>query len=146
MCGIIVTNNHVLENELTSWVYKLKHRGPDGISYYQNENVRMAFSRLAINDPSELGMQPIVTDECISMINGEIYNHKEIRDRYKLKYSGDADTNVVGPFYEVLKENIINHMDGFYSGIIFDKQTQKLLTLRDYLGKKGLFIVKSGKK
>ena len=144
MCGILVIYGDNPERELKRLIKKLNHRGPDSTGYFIDNKVGMAFCRLSINDTSALGMQPTVNDDYVTMINGEIYNHLQLKEKYQLKIIGKSDTHVVGPLFEKLREDIIHHLDGFYSGVIFNKKTCKIFTLRDYIGKKGLFLVRNG--
>jgi len=146
MCGLIAAFGGVTKKELSFWSKRLKHRGPDGSNIYFNESISMAFNRLAINDPTELGDQPYKFGQYVTMINGEIYNHDYLKEKYQLQYLGQADTNIIGPLFEKLGKEIIHQLDGFYSGVVFNKYSNKLYTLRDYIGKKGLFLVKKGLK
>ena len=83
-----------------------KHRGPDGTSWFGmsdinnfyfikdnnniniNQNLRFTFgcSRLAINDISDLGMQPISSssEKILVCMNGEIFNFLEIKEKLKI--------------------------------------------------------------
>lgn len=77
MCGILcVFNGHDVEVKQDI----LKHRGPDMSRAYKNNKVYMEFSRLAINDLSEAGMQPFIDGPRAFMCNGEMYNHELYTD------------------------------------------------------------------
>jgi len=76
MCGILALSGE--EVEVSS--YLLSHRGPDA---YRSETIgkcRMDFYRLSINDLTDAGMQPFVKDKEMLICNGEIYNHRDLRD------------------------------------------------------------------
>ena len=64
-------------------VKKVRHRGPDWSGIFSSENAIMAHERLAIVDPTS-GKQPIYSDDNnkIIAVNGEIYNHLKLRDKY----------------------------------------------------------------
>ncbi|HSO77041.1 MAG TPA: hypothetical protein VLQ76_00605, partial [Bacteroidales bacterium] len=66
---------------------KLRHRGPDWSGIYCSEKAIIAHERLAIVDPQS-GRQPLFSNDrkLILGVNGEIYNHREIRARYEGKY------------------------------------------------------------
>ncbi len=141
MCGILFLYGGNSNDFLEKTVSLLKHRGPDDVTKYTQDNYAMAFTRLAINGSIKQGRQPHDTGRFMSMINGEIYNAGHLAEVYRLKAIG-SDTEVVGLLFNLLSIKIINFLDGFYSGIIFDKKSNKLYTVKDYLGKKGLFLVR----
>jgi asparagine synthase (glutamine-hydrolysing) len=92
MCGIAcVFDLKVSSAELKPLILrmsnKLRHRGPDWSGIYCSEKAIMAHERLSIVDPQS-GKQPLISDDgnIILAINGEIYNHKEIRKRYEGTY------------------------------------------------------------
>lgn len=143
MCGILfVYGNN--PKKLLSYISKLAHRGPDDKGEYIKNKMGMAFTRLAITDETELGRQPHETRQYLSMINGEIYNFEQLVQEYNFQNIGTSDTQIVGFLFTILGTKIIEVLDGFYSGILFDKELNKLYTIRDYVGKKGLFLVKKG--
>lgn len=142
MCGILLAYGKGSVRYVRDRIRYLEHRGPDGVSYYDDDKLSMGFVRLAINDKSANGKQPYSTKNYVSSVVGEIYNHIELKDRYDLELDGGSDTNIVPCLFEELGHDIIDHLDGFYSGLLFDKNTGDLFCIRDYIGKKNLFIVK----
>jgi asparagine synthase (glutamine-hydrolysing) len=76
MCGILCVYGHDVEVKQDI----LKHRGPDMSRAYTNKKIYMEFSRLAINDLSESGMQPFIDESHAFMCNGEMYNHEQYAD------------------------------------------------------------------
>lgn len=144
MCGILMVYGSGSESYTKELIHSLKHRGPDDIGYYNLGNLSIAFTRLAINDKGTTGAQPHETKQFISVTNGEIYNYQELCNQYKLLFTGNSDTHVVAPLFEIFRDQIIEKLDGFYSGLIFEKNTDRLFSIKDYIGKKGLFLVKSG--
>ncbi|NQY54720.1 MAG: hypothetical protein HRT42_14250 [Campylobacteraceae bacterium] len=125
-------------------ISKLNHRGPDNAKIIKTEKLSIAFTRLSINDKTIQGNQPFKSNGYISVVNGEVYNHKELKSKYNISYLGSSDINIINPLFEKINKNIINELDGFYSGLIYEENTNKLFTIRDYIGKKPLFLVKSG--
>jgi len=72
MCGIIC-----IFGKFTTLPKYLAHRGPDEQRTITMGKCTMMFSRLAINDTSESGMQPFLKNNSMLVCNGEIYNYKE---------------------------------------------------------------------
>ena len=62
---------------------KIRHRGPDWSGIYSGGSAILAHERLSIVDP-ESGGQPLFSPDKkqVLAVNGEIYNHQEIRRRY----------------------------------------------------------------
>ncbi|NHW59948.1 asparagine synthase B, partial [Escherichia coli] len=65
---------------------KIRHRGPDWSGVYSDDKVVIAHERLAIVDPTS-GKQPLFSPDgkLVLAVNGEIYNHREIRKRFEGK-------------------------------------------------------------
>ena len=87
MCGIVCVfntkgHNDILRAQVLEMSKKLRHRGPDWSGVYSCENAILAHERLSIVDP-ESGGQPLMSKDgnLILSVNGEIYNHMEIRER-----------------------------------------------------------------
>src|SRR5437016_1562855 len=87
MCGIaavIGLENRPLEppdeSALRAMASQLRHRGPDETRYVVTDSVALAFQRLSIVDLAS-GSQPIAGENegVIAVVNGEIYNHAEVR-------------------------------------------------------------------
>ncbi|MCZ2356772.1 MAG: glycosyltransferase [Bacteroidia bacterium] len=138
MCGIvaIIGSNSNVENALN----KIKHRGLDSTKILNFENVSIGFNRLAINDKTENGTQPFEFGNLIGVFNGEIYNANELRKEFSIETKSNSDTEIILPLFENLGSSIIHHLDGFYSGIIYNKENKQTFLLRDYIGKKPLFF------
>jgi asparagine synthase (glutamine-hydrolysing) len=140
MCGIVaIIGNGNIENVLT----KIKHRGLDSTKILCTKNFSIGFNRLAINDKTENGTQPFEFGNLIGVFNGEIYNADELRKEFNLKTKSNSDTEIILPLFEKLGNSIIHYLDGFYSGIIYNKATRQTFLLRDYIGKKPFFLVKN---
>lgn len=140
MCGIVaIIDNSNIQNALN----KIKHRGLDSIKILCSENVSFGFNRLAINDKTENGIQPFEFGNFIGVFNGEIYNADELRKQFTIESKSKSDTEIILPLFEKLGSSIIHYLDGFYSGIIYDKESKQIFTLRDYFGKKPLFYARN---
>ena len=140
MCGIVaIIGNGNIENALN----KIKHRGIDATKIVYSTNLAVGFNRLAINDKSDNGTQPFEFSDLIGVFNGEIYNAEELRKEFSLETKSNSDTEIILPLFQKLGSSVIHHLDGFYSGIIYDKKSKQIFLLRDYIGKKPLFLVYS---
>ncbi|BBM87111.1 asparagine synthetase B family protein [Candidatus Uabimicrobium amorphum] len=144
MCGIVLYFGPHADSRLSESTHKIKHRGPDDTKFFHQENLAIAFNRLAINDKSTLGSQPYYYKDHIAVVNGEIYNHMSLREEYEIDIKGACDTNVILPLFDKLGVEIISVLDGFYSGLIYNRKDHKLFCIRDYIGKKPLFLGRSG--
>ena len=118
---------------------KLRHRGPDDLGTWCNGDVALGFARLAINDEGKGGYQPHVFGDLVGAVNGEIYNHLDLKRTHNLPLS-DCDTNVVLPLLMRSGPRVIDELDGFYSAVAFRPNTREVLCLRDHMGKKPLFV------
>lgn len=150
MCGIagIVGNNlnttGVLKHKVNMAIDVIKHRGPDEVSYYFDDNANLGICRLSIVD-IESGQQPNFTSDksIVSVFNGEIYNFNEVRNELtksavKLTSSGDAECI---PFlYERFGLDFIRRLRGMFAIAIWDTRNKKLILARDRIGEKPLWF------
>jgi asparagine synthase (glutamine-hydrolysing) len=143
MCGIVVIIGDDSCNKVENALKKIKHRGRDATKILCTNNISMGFNRLAINDKTEKGMQPFEFENLIGVFNGEIYNAEELRKNFEIETQSHSDVAIILPLYQKLGSAIIHHLDGFYSGVIYNKETRQIFLLRDYIGKKPLFYGKS---
>ena len=121
---------------------RLRHRGPDDLGTWSEGDLALGFARLAINGVGAVGRQPHQHSGLVGAINGEIYNHRELRRRYDLAPS-ECDTDVVLPLLARNGLRFIDDLDGFYSAVVLRPHTREALCLRDHMGKKPLFIGRS---
>ncbi len=144
MCGILLLYGPRATERMDACLPRLAHRGPDGRATWAEGQLAIGFHRLAINDKSGAGRQPYSHGSLIGVFNGEIYNHEALRREHGLTPEGTCDTHVILPLLERLAERGIDALDGFYSGLVFDRRTSCLYTLRDHVGKKPLYLGRSG--
>ncbi len=140
MCGIIAL---IGKGNITNELLKINHRGLDTTKILSNNDITIGFNRLAINDKTKNGEQPFEYGNFAGVFNGEVYNAEKLRTEFNLKTNSNSDTEVILPLFEKFGSSVIQHLDGFYSGIIYNKITRQLFLLRDYIGKKPLFFVKT---
>jgi asparagine synthase (glutamine-hydrolysing) len=80
---------------------KLTHRGPDDTHVKSFGTCSMEFSRLAINDQSNLGMQPFRNTKGMLVCNGEIYNWRSLAAEYGIKNNSGSDCEILGELYNI---------------------------------------------
>ncbi len=116
---------------------KLRHRGPDWSGIYCGEKAIIAHERLSIVDP-ESGGQPLYSKDrkLILGVNGEIYNHREIRKKYKGKYDflTGSDCEVILALYRDKKEKFLDDMNGIFAFALYDEENDAFLIARDHIG------------
>jgi len=142
MCGIFFYKGvfYTLE-QLMPHVMKTSHRGPDSTFLRSvGKDAFMGFHRLAIVGLDRDGDQPFGSDDQYAMCNGEIYNHKTIRQKLKIPINSKSDCAVVLPLYQ--KFGIINmmkYLDGDFAFVIYDTKLDQIHLGRDPMGVKPLF-------
>ncbi|KJG03661.1 asparagine synthase B [Photobacterium angustum] len=116
---------------------KLRHRGPDWSGIYASEHAILAHERLAIVGLNS-GAQPLYSPDkkLILAVNGEIYNHKEIRARYEGKYDfqTDSDCEVILALYQDMGEELLEELNGIFAFVLYDEEKDTYLVGRDHIG------------
>jgi len=149
MCGIsgIITREK-LSPELKAAVSRMSaaqiHRGPDGAGEFYSNNVALASRRLSIIDPQG-GWQPLYNEDksLALIINGEIYNYVELRERLKASghsFRTDADGEVILHLYEENELDFITHLRGMFAFALWDNNRERLILARDRMGEKPLYL------
>lgn len=144
MCGIFAyLGCSVLLNDLFRSFNKIKARGPDNSTLKNISNtVIFGFHRLAINDLSELGNQPLELDNIVLICNGEIYNHRELKKQFGFQTKSDSDCEIILHLYKHYNGELskfINMLDGVFAFILYDKVAEKIFVARDPFGVRPLF-------
>lgn len=145
MCGIAGSVNYKLPYQRINDV--MLHRGPDEQNGFVKDNVDLYHLRLSIIDISG-GKQPMHSDDhrYTIIFNGEIYNHKIIRERHGLKGRTLSDTETLLLLYQKLGLRMLDELDGMFVFIIYDSVEKKLFIARDRAGKKPVYYFNDGKK
>ena len=108
MCGIVgafdlKTSAQDLRSNVLEMSKRLRHRGPDWSGIYCGDKAIIAHERLSIVDP-ESGGQPLYSKDkkLILGVNGEIYNHRELRKQFEGKYDfqTESDCEVILALYQ----------------------------------------------
>ncbi|CAH6813775.1 asparagine synthetase B [Vibrio chagasii] len=116
---------------------KLRHRGPDWSGIYASDKAILAHERLAIVGLNS-GAQPLYSQDKkhILAVNGEIYNHKELRARYEDKYQfqTDSDCEVILALYQEMGADLLEELNGIFAFILYDEEKDEYLVGRDHIG------------
>ena len=122
---------------------KIRHRGPDWSGIFSDRNCILAHERLAIVDPLS-GGQPLVSPDGkqVLAVNGEIYNHKEIREKYKDEYEFQtgSDCEVILALYRKKGLDFLEDLNGIYAFALYDVEKNAFLVARDHVGVIPLYI------
>ena len=152
MCGIVAILNvkeqsQELRNKALRMSQKIRHRGPDWSGIYCGGSAILAHERLSIVDP-ESGGQPLYSPLRdggglqVLAVNGEIYNHQEIRRRYAGKYDFQtgSDCEVILPLYRSKGINFLEDLSGIFAFVLYDEDSNEFLIARDPIGVIPLYI------
>mgnify|MGYP000336780532 FL=1 len=142
MCGIVTVfetggDQQSLRPEILKMSKKIRHRGPDWSGIYCGRNAILAHERLSIVDP-ESGGQPLKTDDgkVILAVNGEIYNHRELRKRYEGKYNflTGSDCEVILALYRDKGADFLEELNGIFAFALYDEENDFYMVARDPIG------------
>lgn len=142
MCGIvgafdIKTNTEPFRNQVLKMAKTLRHRGPDWSGIYSGESAILAHERLAIVDPLS-GNQPLFSKDgkLVLAVNGEIYNHMEIRAKYAGKYDflTMSDCEVILALYRDKGADFLEDLNGIFAFALYDIENDCYLVGRDHIG------------
>ena len=148
MCGFLgfVNFKGINKNKLIELSHHLHHRGPDSESYFIDEKkqIYLCHKRLSIIDVSLNASQPMYSESkrYIIMFNGEIYNFRNLKNKYltNYKFQSTSDTEVILGLVELFGFNdTISKLEGMFSIAIFDNKENKFLFARDRFGEKPLY-------
>lgn len=147
MCGIIGAfdlkgRKDELRPKVLEMSKKLRHRGPDWSGIYSSDQVLLAHERLAIIDPKS-GQQPILDPEgrLVLAVNGEIYNHREIRKATpEFPYQTDLDSETILALYNQKGTQMLEDLNGIFAFALYDIEKDAYFIARDHIGIIPLYI------
>lgn len=160
MCGIVSIFN--IKDDVQSFrqkalrmSQKIRHRGPDWSGVYCGSTAVLAHERLSIVDP-ESGKQPLFSPDGkqILAVNGEIYNHRDIREKEGKDYpfATGSDCEVILTLYrEMLSRTgnspkheditaLLERLSGIFAFALYDEANDRFLIARDVIGVIPLYI------
>lgn len=144
MCGIVgylsKTEKSPSTETLNRSTAALSHRGPDSCGFWTGPSVGLGFRRLKVIDLAT-GDQPMTNeDETLRIVfNGEIYNHRMIRDHLEAKghqFRSRSDTEVILHLYEEEGSRCVEQLRGMFAFAIYNQRENSLFLARDRFGKK----------
>jgi asparagine synthase (glutamine-hydrolysing) len=142
MCGIVGAfdlkqSANSLRAQILVMSKRIRHRGPDWSGIYCSDNAILAHERLAIVDPQS-GKQPLYSPDgkVILAVNGEIYNHQEIRERQAGTYDflTKSDCEVILSLYKEKGVVFLEDISGIFAFALYDEETDSYLIARDPIG------------
>ncbi len=148
MCGIVGIFNikqqsSSLRAKALSMAARIRHRGPDWSGIYTGKHAVLAHERLSIVDPTS-GRQPLYSPDRkqVLAVNGEIYNHREIRARYAGRYTFQtgSDCEVILALYHDKGINFLEDLNGIFAFALYDEEKDEYLIARDPIGVIPLYI------
>ena len=169
MCGIVSILNvkeqtQELRQKALRMSQKIRHRGPDWSGIYCGGSAILAHERLSIVDP-ESGGQPLYSPDrkLVLAVNGEIYNHQEIRQRYAGMYDFQtgSDCEVILALYQELRSkmgeargqqdhsltsllspltSMLEELSGIFAFVLYDEERDAFLIARDPIGVIPLYV------
>jgi len=160
MCGIagfvgFGNPNYSIKEIASKMGSSIAHRGPDQSGLWIDENAQVAFAhqRLSILDLSSAGSQPMISSSgrFIVVFNGEIYNHKPLREQISLSqkntpWVGSSDTETLLAAIDTWGvEKAISCLEGMFAIALWDKKYNNLYLIRDRVGEKPLYYGVQGK-
>jgi asparagine synthase (glutamine-hydrolysing) len=137
MCGIAGSVHYPLSIGQVSAL--LAHRGPDEQQGWQDETVHLINTRLAIQGLGEDGRQPMHLQRYVIVFNGEIYNHRELREKYQLTCAGNSDTETILHLYRAIGKRMLAELDGMFAFCLYDREAGTLWMARDRCGEKPFY-------
>ena len=148
MCGIVgvfdLKVNHMeLRTKVLKMSKKVRHRGPDWSGIFYCDKAILAHERLSIVDPQS-GKQPLYSKDrnLVLAVNGEIYNHQEIRKRYEDSYEFQthSDCEVILPLYRDKGPGFLEEMNGIFAFALYDREKDCYFIARDHIGIISLYM------
>ena len=142
MCGIVCAfdlkqDSLTLRPQILEMSKRLRHRGPDWSGIYNSKNAILGHERLAIVDPNS-GKQPLYSEDgsIVLAANGEIYNHLELRKKFKGKYQfrTESDCEVILALYQEKAADFVDDLNGIFAFAIYDSTNDSYFIARDHMG------------
>ena len=141
MCGIVCLldakqKTETLRPQVLEMSKKIRHRGPDWSGIFQNEKMIFSHERLAIVDPTS-GKQPLFTKDrsIVLAVNGEIYNHLELRKEFPdYEFLTQSDCEVILALYQRDGKDFLDKLNGIFAFALYDIEKDIFLIGRDHMG------------
>src|ERR1700689_2270917 len=134
MCGIAGIVGPMASEEIAqSMAQRLLHRGPDGGGVWSQPGVALSFRRLAIQDLTDAGRQPMIFGPHVLTYNGELYNHERLRAELPGPWASSGDTEVVLRLLATEGPACLTRFVGMFAFASWDSRGKSLMLVRDRL-------------
>lgn len=141
MCGFvgvfdIIQDISTLRHQILKMAKRIRHRGPDWSGVYCGDKAILAHERLSIVGVDS-GNQPLYSKDgkLVLAVNGEIYNHKEIRARYpEYDFQTHSDCEVILALYQDKGDKLFEELNGIFAFALYDVEKDTFLIGRDHIG------------
>lgn len=143
MCGLLFSSYPGLSKpEFMVALELMNHRGPDATGYDSFGNIQLGHKRLKILDLDNRSNQPFYSADgrYVIIYNGEIYNYKELAQKYNIQQKTSCDTELIVELYAKFGPDFLSQLNGMFAMVIYDIEKQKTFIARDRLGIKPLYI------
>ncbi len=148
MCGFvglfeIRQKSESLRAQVLKMSGKIRHRGPDWSGIYCGKRAVLSHERLSIVDPQSGGQPLYSPDGRLALaVNGEIYNHRELRRELAGEYDFQtgSDCEVILPLYRKYGVRLLEKLNGIFAFALYDIENDEYLIARDPVGVIPLYI------
>lgn len=151
MCGIFAyfSDKRIEKQTILKNALKIAHRGEDETHMTcgtcRDYHYNLVFHRLAINGMSQESAQPLTYSDknkepyIYLMANAEIYNHRELANKYGIECHGSSDCEIIIHLYMKLGfSQTLKLLDGVFAIVLLDLRGGKVYMGRDPLGVRGM--------
>ncbi|HEX6124947.1 MAG TPA: asparagine synthase (glutamine-hydrolyzing) [Pyrinomonadaceae bacterium] len=146
MCGIAgiagFKDNEAARISVEKMTARVAHRGPDADGFFVHDGIALGHRRLSIIDLSVAANQPQFdsTDRYAIILNGEIYNFREVKaNLHDYPFRTESDTEVILAAYAKYGPECLSQLNGMFAVAIWDNRRRELFVARDRLGVKPLY-------
>jgi asparagine synthase (glutamine-hydrolysing) len=142
MCGFtgifeLTQDLQTMRSQALRMAKKIRHRGPDWSGIFCDEKAILVHERLSIVG-IDSGKQPLFSkdNQLVLAVNGEIYNHQSIRERFSDTYEflSNSDCEVILPLYKEKGAALFEELNGIFAFALYDKENDSYLIGRDHIG------------
>jgi asparagine synthase (glutamine-hydrolysing) len=150
MCGIagllgVTGDPAAAVHDVSEMTASLVHRGPDDAGFASGDGWALGMRRLAVQDVSQAGHQPMRVRDLTLVFNGEVYNFPSLRQElegFGYSFHSGSDTEVVLYALEHWGHEALGRFNGMFALALIDERRRQAWLARDRFGKKPLFIAR----
>ncbi len=153
MCGVagfhgLVQSDAEARSILDRMLSVIRHRGPDGVGMFVDQDVGLGHVRLSIID-LERGHQPMTNEDGTVWVtfSGEIFNYPELREGLIQRghtFRTATDTEVILHLYEERGPACVEAFNGDFAFALWDQRHRRLMLARDRMGVRPLYYTRHG--